>query len=98
MDLNLVVVCGTLYEQPKVFNVDGDTNLVRLKVRTETNEGVNIVSVDWSQVTDDELLAAHLLKDDRVWVAGYLYSAGFGSYLHASTVQRQDGTDNKEDD
>ena len=92
MDLNIVVVAGRLMRHPQM-EYDSNRRITHVRLNVSTTGApkgqLYIVPVDWS-ATDDELASLHLLRDDRVWVAGYMT----GSKVIAINVQKAEVTVN----
>jgi single-stranded DNA-binding protein len=73
MDLNLIVIAGRLATDPEVKRFDSGSQLMRLLVTTRTKEPrrrVDVVPVNWWDVTDEQVESLGLHAGDRVWIAG----------------------------
>ena len=93
MDLNLVVLCGTLSAHPRIEGMPSGRNKVELKVETnnEKHQTARYTHVRW-MCSDDELKSLMLFRGDRVWISGYIAAtAVVAEYVQKAGMDDEEG-------
>ena len=72
MDLNIVVVSGTLSVHPQINTFQNGKGEMVLTVKTKSESKMARFTKAWYLTTDDDIKKLALVRGDRVWVSGYL--------------------------